>query len=64
MCDLSESIMAKPITVKFEDMPDYLEENNLQIEPGSIRWEPDPKRPGRLRLAVNLIQKTSETDTE
>jgi len=56
--------MAKPITVKFEDMPDYLEENNLQIEPGSIRWEPDPKRPGRLRLAVNLIQKTSETDTE
>lgn len=56
--------MAKPITVKFEEMPDYLEDNGLEIEPGSIRWEPDPNRPGCLRLAVNLIKRpTSETDT-
>ena len=56
--------MAKPITVKMENLPVFLEKNRLEIEPGSGRWEPDPKRPGRLRLAVNLIQKTSETDTE
>jgi len=56
--------MSKPITVKIEDIPDFLEETNLEIEPGSARWEQDPDHPDRLRFSVNVQKRTEPKQTD
>lgn len=50
-------------THKFEEIMEYLADNGLEFQPGTLRWEPGPKRAGRLRLAIN-VQKIEQLNTE
>lgn len=48
-------LVEQPVTVGMENWDEYLRNNGLKYVAGSLRWEPDPDRPGQDRVAVTVV---------